>query len=73
MSRPVFTPGPPKSGTSVSSIKELKSLVTERNKIEGAKSVGGGTIKLFMTGPDHYYMPDTPGLRTYLAGKNINI
>lgn len=44
----------------------LKRLVTVDNKPTGAKTVGGGTVLVYMSGDTNYYLSDSPALRELL-------
>lgn len=53
--RPIFTPSAPKPAKSMT-VAALSLAITDVNKITAAKSVGGGTIKVFMSGDTNYYV-----------------
>jgi len=54
--------GPPKASESVT----LAQLKTLKVTVTSAKSVGGGTIKLFTDGPRNFYVSDGEKLREWL-------
>lgn len=67
----VFVAGPPKPATQIS-IQTLKKTLSEVNRIESAKLVGSGTIKLFMSGRVNHYLLDTPALRALLRKHRVS-
>lgn len=65
-----FKPGPPKEATHAT-YSELVRAIKAGSKPTGAKSVGGGSMKVFMSGPMNYYMTETPQLHTLLETHGI--
>lgn len=47
-------------------VSKLMSLISESNTPISAKTVGGGTVKVFMSGEINYYLSDSPKLRELL-------
>jgi hypothetical protein len=47
-------------------VRDFKSLINENNIPTGAKSVGGGTVLVYMSGLTNYYISDSPMLRKIL-------
>jgi hypothetical protein len=71
----VFKAGPPKA-CEAASIKQIEALANQKAAaITGAKSVGGGTIKVFTAPhvPFNYYIKDSAALRKILARFGVEI
>ena len=54
-----------KEAIAVKSVKELKKLITETNKPQACKTVGGGTVVVYMT-EQSIYISDGQELRRWL-------
>jgi len=70
-----FKPGPPKP-CETATLKQIEDLANQKlATITGAKSVGGGTIKVFTIPqvPVHYYVKDSAGLRKVLARFGVEV
>jgi hypothetical protein len=47
-------------------VAKFNRLIDDRNLPTGAKTVGGGTVLVYMSGTENYYISDSPKLRAIL-------
>ena len=52
-------------------VAKFNRLIDDRNLPIGAKTVGGGTVLVYMTGETNYYISDSSKLRSILLEYRI--
>ncbi len=52
-------------------VAKFNRLIDDRNLPTGAKTVGGGTVLVYMSGAENYYISDSQKLRKILLEYKI--